>query len=118
MNLLAIISGRLERLSGRRMLYVPVCLGLGVGSYFALPIEPTMLAWVLTGLAAVGLAGAGARLSRGRYAGLGLPLFGLALVATGLVAGGIRSASVAAPVLDFRYYGPVEGRVVKIDRSA
>ena len=26
--------------------------------------------------------------------------------------------SVAAPVLDFRYYGPVEGRVVMVDRSA
>ena len=118
MNLLAIISGRLDRLNGRRMLYVPVCIGLGVGSYFALPTEPTMLAWVLTGLAAAGLAGLGARLVRSPRAGLALPLFGLALVAIGLIAGGIRSASVAAPVLDFRYYGPVEGRVVKIDRSA
>jgi competence protein ComEC len=30
---------------------------------------------------------------------------------------GLRTASVAEPVLAFRYYGPVEGRIVGIDRS-
>jgi competence protein ComEC len=30
----------------------------------------------------------------------------------------LRAHAVSAPVLDFRYYGPVEGRVVGIDRSA
>ena len=118
MNLLAIISGRIERFSGRRMLFVPICLGLGVGTYFGLPVEPTMLAWAVLGLVTAGLAGLGADLTRGRLAGLGFLLLGVALVAAGLLAGGLRSASVSAPVLGFRYYGPVEGRVVKIDRSA
>ncbi|MEZ5913184.1 MAG: ComEC/Rec2 family competence protein [Paracoccaceae bacterium] len=35
----------------------------------------------------------------------------------GFVAAGYRAHSVAAPVLGFRYYGPVEGRVVAVDRS-
>ena len=30
----------------------------------------------------------------------------------------MRAHLVAAPVLDFRYYGPIEGRVAGIDRSA
>jgi competence protein ComEC len=30
---------------------------------------------------------------------------------------GLRTASVAEPVLGFRYYGPIEGRIVVIDRS-
>jgi len=43
--------------------------------------------------------------------------FGLAALAAGWLAAGIRAHSVAAPVLSFRYYGPVEGRIVAIDRS-
>ena len=31
---------------------------------------------------------------------------------------GLRAHMIAAPVLEFRYYGPVEGRVVEIDRSS
>jgi competence protein ComEC len=42
----------------------------------------------------------------------------LALVAGGAMATGLRAHMVAGPVLDFRYYGPVEGRIVGIDRSA
>jgi competence protein ComEC len=34
------------------------------------------------------------------------------------MAAGLRARMVAGPVLDFRYYGPVEGRIVGIDRSA
>jgi competence protein ComEC len=36
----------------------------------------------------------------------------------GAMAAGLRAHMVAGPVLDFRYYGPVEGRIVGIDRSA
>jgi competence protein ComEC len=40
-----------------------------------------------------------------------------AALAAGWLAAGVRAHSVAAPMLDFRYYGPVEGRIVGIDRS-
>ncbi len=39
------------------------------------------------------------------------------LVALGLVLAALRAHLVAAPVLPFRYYGPIEGRIVDIDRS-
>ena len=110
MRLLARISGRLERLSGRRLLFVPVCLGLGVGAYFQLPVEPAMVDWTLLGLAATVFAGFGLYLTRGRFAGLGFLSLGVAVIGVGIIAGGLRSASVSAPVLDFRYYGPVAAR--------
>ena len=40
-----------------------------------------------------------------------------AALAAGWVAAGIRAHSLDAPMLTFRYYGPVEGRIVEIDRS-
>ena len=40
----------------------------------------------------------------------------LVIAGFGLI--GLRSAIVAAPIMEWRYYGPVEGRVVSIDRSA
>jgi len=115
---LARLSGRLERLSGRLLLFAPVCLGTGVGAYFSLPVEPGALAWTLTAFAALGLAMLAWGSRRGRFAGLSFLAAGGAVVVAGVLVAGLRNEIVRAPVLDFRYYGPVEGRVVKIDRSA
>jgi len=114
---LALVSGRIERLAGRRLLFAPVCLGSGVGLYFGLAREPSGLGWALIVLGAALLVALGLRLRRGRYAGLGFLAFAAALVLAGLVVAGLRSETVRGPVLDFRYYGPLEGRIVKIDRS-
>ncbi|WP_435258414.1 ComEC/Rec2 family competence protein [Thioclava sp. FR2] len=38
-------------------------------------------------------------------------------IAIGWLACGVRVLSVASPIMEFRYYGPVTGRVVEIDRS-
>ncbi len=99
---------------GYLMPWAPVALGTGIGIYFLLPVEPDAWAWT-----AVGLAGLLALLAW-RMAPLALaPLaLGLALVAGGAGLAGWRAASVAAPVLPFRYYGPIEGRILGIDRSA
>ncbi|WP_308446166.1 ComEC/Rec2 family competence protein [Roseovarius pelagicus] len=43
---------------------------------------------------------------------------GLALILSGSVIAGTRAHRVEGPVLGWRYYGPVEGRIVGIDRSA
>lgn len=40
----------------------------------------------------------------------------IALIGAGIAK--YRTETVAAPALNFRYYGPIEGRVVNIDRSA
>ncbi|WP_354667492.1 ComEC/Rec2 family competence protein [Octadecabacter sp. B2R22] len=42
---------------------------------------------------------------------------GAALVVGGFGLAGMRANLVAEPVLGFRYYGPIEGRIIEIDRS-
>lgn len=93
--------------------WVPVCLGFGVAIYFALKFEPTP--WAYVGLVA-GCAVA-ALLAWWLRAGFGPLLLALALVAAGVCLAGLRAHSFDAPVLGWRYYGPVEGRIVGIDRS-
>nr|WP_245218735.1 ComEC/Rec2 family competence protein [Rubellimicrobium aerolatum] len=99
---------------GHLLPWAPVALGVGIGLYFALPVEPGTMAW--TAVAALGVVALllARRLSTG-FAPLAL---GLALVAGGAGLAGWRTWDVAAPVLGFRYYGPIEGRIVEIDRSA
>ena len=93
--------------------WVPVWLGAGVALYFALPVEP---GWPVYAAAALGCAASvlGAwRLGEGAA-----PLLvALALVLAGLCVAGARAHHLAEPVLGWRYYGPVEGRIVGIDRS-
>jgi competence protein ComEC len=99
---------------GALMPWAPVALGLGVALYFALPAEPGPAAYAAAGLAAC-LGGACILRRREVLGPLGLAL---ALVAAGMTLAGLRSKQVAGPVLEFRYFGPVEGRIVGIDRSA
>jgi len=84
---------------GHLLLWSPVCLGLGIGGYFALPAEPT------GGQVGLALGAAMLALVAARLAGEALgPLFiGLALVLGGGALGWARTAHMAAPVLDFRY---------------
>jgi competence protein ComEC len=89
-----------------------VAYALGIGAYFALPLEPSRSAWLALA-AAVAL---GTLLAATRARGSPLLLALLAALAGAGVAG-LRTASVAEPVLPFRYYGPIEGRIVVIDRS-
>jgi len=93
--------------------WVPVALSLGIGGYFALPAEPG--APVLALAAAAGLA----FLVLGRRGGEAIaPLATLAaLVLAGLCLAALRTHLVAAPVLEYRFYGAVEGRIVGIDRA-
>ncbi len=92
----------------------PVCLSLGIGLYFGLRFEPgwpIYLGFATTGLVLIGLC-------RVLPAGWGSLAIGGALVAVGFLLAGARAHMVAEPVLSWRYYGPVEGRVVAMDRSA
>ncbi len=99
---------------GALMPWSAVMLGLGVALYFGLPVEPGMAGYALAGAALV--LGLGLALWQREILGpLGLTV---ALVALGLLAAGLRAHQVAGPVLDFRYYGAIEGRVVGVDRSA
>tara|TARA_R110002073_G_scaffold1471_27_gene10330 strand:- start:2044 stop:4101 length:2058 start_codon:yes stop_codon:yes gene_type:complete len=93
--------------------FAPVFLGLGIGVYFGLLSEPPL--WVLWMLLA---AGAVAMVAALRGADLARPLLmALALTSLGFSAAGLRSHGVAAPVLGWSRYGPVEGRIIGVDRS-
>ncbi|ETX15578.1 competence protein [Roseivivax halodurans JCM 10272] len=104
----------LKRQDGHLFPWAPVCLGTGIGLYFALRTEPEPS--VLAALAVAALAGFVLALRFGPGARAGL--VALSLLAAGVAVAGARAHAVAGPVLDFRYYGPVEGRIVAIDRSA
>ncbi|WP_238381091.1 ComEC/Rec2 family competence protein [Alkalilacustris brevis] len=106
-------AAALARAHGRLFPFVPICLALGIGSYFALPRELSAGEWALATLAgALLLALAWRRPETWRPLALAgvLALAGLALAAA-------RSHHVAAPVLERHYYGAIEGRIVVIDRS-
>ena len=114
MGNLARVGAALDRQRGHLFPWVPVCFGIGIGVYFAWPGEPalwTYLAGALAGAMGVVIA----LWSRGGVAALG---WAVALIVGGMAAAGGRAHLVAAPVLPTRYYGPVEGRVVAMDRSA
>ncbi|WP_149753847.1 ComEC/Rec2 family competence protein [Roseivivax sediminis] len=104
----------LEKQEGHLFPWAPVCLAVGIGLYFGLRAEPAV--WVL----ALCGAGAAAGLWSARREGPGPRAIrvAVALGLAGVALAGARAHLVAEPVLGFRYYGPVEGRVVGIDRSA
>jgi len=100
---------------GVRFYWVPVFLACGIGVYFTLPQEPPLAALAVCGLVAV----VGLVLALWRWREWSGPLCcALAVLLAGVAIAGARTHLVAGPVLGFRYYGPVEGRIVAIDRSA
>lgn len=93
--------------------WVPVCLGTGIGLYFALPAEPSAMGWA--GVAACALAAA---LAFWRAGEAWSPLWAaLLLLLLGPLLAGARTQMVAAPVLEHRFYGAVGGRIVTLDRA-
>ncbi|SLN41877.1 ComEC family competence protein [Roseivivax jejudonensis] len=104
----------LERQEGHLFPWAPVFFGAGVGLYFALRVEPAPVTLAAAGVAAALMLWGGRR----RRTWLRAALVAGALVLAGLAGAGLRAHLVAGPVLEFRYYGPVEGRIVGIDRSA
>lgn len=99
---------------GHLFVWSPVFLALGIGSYFGLKAEPGLLVYGTLAALATGFAAAALRWPGG-WSALG---WALALAAAGFCLAGARAHSVSDPVLGWRYYGPVEGRVVALDRSA
>ncbi len=103
----------INRQRGHLFAWSPVCVGIGIGTYFALRAEPgllhlgvlalsVLLVWIMRWMAGAAVA----------------PIaIGLTLIATGFCLTLARAHIVAAPTLDFRFYGAIEGRIVAIDRS-
>ena len=98
---------------GQLFAWIPVFQALGIGLWFALPVEPLGWHYALVALA-LALALLGWRLLAEIWHP---PLVALGAVLVGVLACGLRLALVEAPVLAMDYRGPVQGRVVAIDRS-
>lgn len=99
---------------GHLFVWVPVFLAIGIGVYFSLPKEPGVNVYAPVAVVGAMCAACAVRWKVGWSA---LAWTG-AMVAAGFCLAGLRALTVSAPVLEWRYYGPIEGRVVALDRSA
>ncbi|WP_298256196.1 ComEC/Rec2 family competence protein [uncultured Litoreibacter sp.] len=98
--------------------WAPVFFGIGVGLYFAMLFDPDW-AQVAAVILAVGMSGGAVKLfMQQKPQWVVLLLWGISLSLAGYCAANLRAHYVAAPVLGFRYYGPIEGRIVAIDTSS
>lgn len=113
-DVLGRVDHALSQLRGRRLPWLACAFASGVALYFALPSEPGLVAFRAI-LAACVAALVTARILPGGWAVV--VLVG-AMTLGGIAAAQWRAQGLAAPVLPFRYHGPIEGRIVAIDRSA
>lgn len=114
MRVLAMIERGLLEQRGHLFPWVPVFLAIGIGFYFLPRQEPGTGGVAFVACAALVLATLARRVS----AAWSPLLWALVLVNSGFLLAAGRAHYVSAPVLDWRYYGPVEGRVIALDRSA
>ena len=94
--------------------WLPVGMAVGIAVFFALRFEPSLPLIVAIGFA--GFAAFAATRALPETAGP-FAVF-LTMIAFGFCIAALRTHSLAGPVIDWRYYGPVEGRIVGMDRSA
>src|SRR5262249_49002125 len=110
-RILAALTGRLAAESERRLLWLPVFFGAGIGVYFALKVEPPLWPGV-----AGAMAGAGLSFALRRHPAWGEAALALTVFAAGFALICETARERQAPMLQ-RHLGPVTvtGRVVDID---
>lgn len=102
-----------EAQRGTLVLWMPVALSLGIAAYFAAPAEPGVMIYAVAVVVAAFSFGLILLVpDRARPA-----LMALGLVLLGFLLAGWSAHRVADPVLGFRYYGPVSGRIADVDRA-
>ena len=107
------LSNLIDRQRGHLFPWSPVMLGIGIGLYFSIRFEPN--AYLLLAVLAFALT----LVVSGRFLPSTLQIIAAAfvLISLGFLLAAVRAQSVASPALTFRYYGPIEGRIINIDRS-
>lgn len=98
----------------RFFLWIPVFLACGIGIYFSLWFEPRL--WLFGGVLC--LAGILLFLTRRFEKSYRAIIMVFLLISLGFLLAGMRANVVSAPVLKYRFYGAIEGRILKVDRSA
>ncbi len=107
----------------RTFMLIPVFLGLGIGLYFALPVEPPSSMMIGAGVMALTmcLLGWAASLSQGVIGRISLVFLLIGLIAIGFGRAQWRSMEVSAPMLqdlnsaDFKGERSVSGRIREIE---
>ncbi len=114
MRLFKTIGAEFSRQQGFLFPWAPVFYGIGIGWYFTLKQEPLWGHWALLLVVALGMVAISFRVLETWRP------FAVALVLTVLGFGiaGAKAHWVAGETLGFRFYGAIEGRIIKIDRSA
>ncbi len=98
---------------GHLLGWVPVCLAVGIGTYFGIKVEPGVPVFLSLSL----VAGICLLIARRLPEAISPFAVALSLCLIGFILAGLRAHSVGGPVLGWRYYGPVEGRIIAMDRS-
>lgn len=98
--------------SKAKLLWAPIAMAIGSSVYFRLSFEPSLSAVGICATLSVFLAIFGVTLRRFLLLSL-VP----ALILAGFVLASWIAHSKSAPVLGWRFYGPIEGVVEKLDRS-
>lgn len=105
------LGALLESERDRWLIWTPVFVGLGVGIYFSLPVEPRLSSGIALSILTMALA-----VALRRWPALARAGAVLVMIAVGFLAAEIRTALVAAPVLGHPV-GPVwiGGRVAEVE---
>ncbi|MGR3513693.1 MAG: ComEC/Rec2 family competence protein [Paracoccaceae bacterium] len=114
MRLARALQTEIARQQGHLFPWVPVLYACGIGCYFALRFEPSgaLWGWLVVGLVlsfGIAVRAAGAV----RYG-----MLALVLTLAGFTVAGAKAHRVAEETLGFRFYGAIEGRIIRVDRSA
>ncbi len=89
-------------------------MAFGIGAYFELPNEPNFSQYIWISTFALCVIGVFIFSSIAFRVVFGAIL----IVCLGFFAAAFRANQVSAPVLKYRYYGPIEGRIIAIDKSS
>ncbi len=108
------LNATLETQRRNLFLWVPVCFAIGVAIYFALSFEPDLVSICLISAFSILVL----KFKKQDSITLNSAINIIILIGLGFGYAAIRSNIVAAPVLEYHYYGAIEGRIIGIDRSA
>jgi len=103
----------LQAAQGALFPFVPVFLAFGVGLWFKLPFEPSFGFYGVLAALVIGLVALWHRCPELAQP----PVVAVTCVLVGVLSIGLRAHMVEAPMLARPYYGPVQGRIIEIDRS-
>ncbi|MEM7719078.1 MAG: ComEC/Rec2 family competence protein [Pseudomonadota bacterium] len=114
MRLIEVIIRETARQQGHLFPWAPVLYALGIGVYFALRTEPGAAEWRWMGVA-LGALACLLFLTKGAFR---TGIIAVLLALAGFAVAGAKANRVAEQTLSFRFYGAIEGRIIRVDRSA